>query len=378
MKIAVNAQLLLFDRLEGIGRFAYETLVRMARNHPEHTFLLVHDRKADSRWDFPNNVQWVATRLPSRHPILWYLRFHWEIPALLRRHKPDIFFSPDGWSIPGSLPKVVVLHDLNFLQHPENLPFFARLYFRYFFPNYARQANKLITVSRFSAQDIHDTLGISLADIGVVYNAAGPDFKPLSDSENQSIRQTYNAGNAYLLFLGAQIPRKNLPRLLQALDLLWQEQPNAPNLLIVGEAMWSNSPVDLAVQGLKNPDKVRFTGRLQRNEVAKVVAAAHALLLPSLFEGFGIPVLEAMACGVPVLTSNCSSLPEVAGDAAVLVDPYSIADIKMGIERVWSDEALRLRCSEQGLKRAAEFSWDRSAEELYAHIQELAERNLHS
>jgi glycosyltransferase involved in cell wall biosynthesis len=142
--------------------------------------------------------------------------------------------------------------------------------------------------------------------------------------------------------------------------------------------MWSNSSVDLAVQGLKNPDKVLFTGRLQRNEVAKVVAAAHALLLPSLFEGFGIPVLEAMACGVPVLTSNCSSLPEVAGDAAVLVDPYSIADIKMGIERVLSDEALRLRCSEQGLKRAAEFSWDRSAEELYAHIQELAEKNLHS
>jgi glycosyltransferase involved in cell wall biosynthesis len=203
----------------------------------------------------------------------------------------------------------------------------------------------------------------------MVYNAAGPDFKPLSDSENQSTRKTYNLGNAYLLFLGAQIPRKNLLRLLQALDLLWQEQPNAPNLLIVGEAMWSNSPVDLAVQGLKNPDKVRFTGRLQRNEVAKVVAAAHALLLPSLFEGFGIPVLEAMACGVPVLTSNCSSLPEVAGDAAVLVDPYSIADIKKGIERVLSDEALRLRCSEQGLKRAAEFSWDRSAEELYAQIE---------
>ena len=361
----------MFDRLEGIGRFAYETLIRIARNHPEHTFLFVHDRKADPRWDFPDNVKWISTLLPSRHPFLWYLRFHWEIPALLRLHKPDIFFSPDGWSIPGKLPKVLVLHDLNFLHHPENLPFFTRHYLQHFFPIYAGQANKLITVSRFSAQDIHENLGISLPEIGVVYNAAGPDFKPLSDSENHATRQFYNSGKPYFLFLGAHIPRKNLPRLLQALDALWQEQPEAPNLLIVGEAMWSGSQVQMSLKELNKPDKVHFTGRLQRKEVPRVVAAAHALLLPSLFEGFGIPVLEAMASGVPVLTSNCSSLPEVAGNAAVLVDPFSTADIKKGIESVLSNQTVRANCISQGLNRAAEFSWDHSANQLYTHLQSL-------
>lgn len=371
MKIAVNAQLLLFDRLEGIGRFAYETLWRMCSLHPEHDFLFISDRPTDARWNFPPNVQWISTRLPSRHPILWFLRFHWEIPRILKKHQADLFLSPDGWSVPSSLPKLVVLHDLNFLESPKNLPPLTRFYFTHFFPSYARQAQAVVTVSNFSGQDIQQRLGIPASQIAVVYNAAGSEFKPMNGLEIQRAQAQFNAGKPYLVFVGAQVPRKNLPRLLEALDVIWSENPQAPNLLLVGEPMWSGSELRLVVKNMKNPAKLNFTGRLKRPQVAQVIAAAEGLLLPSLFEGFGIPVLEAMACGVPVLTSNSTSLPEVAGGAAVLVDPSNVQLIKQGIEQLLYNDELRQQCIQKGLKRAAQFSWDQSAEALFQALERI-------
>ena len=371
MKIAVNAQLLLFDRLEGIGRFAYETLWRMCSNHPEHDFLFISDRPTDARWNFPNNVHWISTRLPSRHPLLWYLRFHWEIPRMLKKYGADVFLSPDGWSVPSALPKLVVLHDLNFLEAPENIPLLTRLYFKHFFPIYARQAQVLVTVSQFSAQDIQQRLGIPASKVSVVYNAAGTDFNPLEESKINQIRAQFNQGKPYLVFVGAQLPRKNIPRLLQALDAIWSENPQAPNLLLVGEPMWSGTELNSVVKTMKNSTKLNFTGRLQRPQVAEVIGAADGLLLPSLFEGFGIPVLEAMACGVPVLTSNSTSLPEVAADAAVLVNPTDVQHIKQGIEQLLYNQELRQQSIEKGLNRSAQFSWEQSAEALFKNLERI-------
>jgi glycosyltransferase involved in cell wall biosynthesis len=193
----------------------------------------------------------------------------------------------------------------------------------------------------------------------------------LEESKINQIRAQFNQGKPYLVFVGAQLPRKNIPRLLQALDAIWSENPQAPNLLLVGEPMWSGTELNSVVKTMKNPTKLNFTGRLQRPQVAEVIGAADGLLLPSLFEGFGIPVLEAMACGVPVLTSNSTSLPEVAADAAVLVNPTDVQHIKQGIEQLLYNQELRQQCIEKGLNRSAQFSWEQSAEALFKNLERI-------
>jgi glycosyltransferase involved in cell wall biosynthesis len=371
MRIAVNTRLLLPGKLEGIGWFAHETLRRIVAAHPEHEFIYFFDRPYAGQFIHGPNVTPVVLPPPARHPLLYRIWFDLMLPRALRVHRADAFLSPDGYlSLRTEVPQLAVIHDLNFEHFPKDLPRAYSRYYRSFFPRFAKKAARIVTVSEFSKQDIVKTYGILPGKIDVVYNGIGPVFAPLLPEERGASRKRLTDGLPYFVCVGSLHPRKNIARLLEAFDRFAEGHADA-RLVIVGEAFWWDKRMKAAWKVMRHADKVVFTGRLEQAELHRVLADALALVFVSYFEGFGIPVAEAMRCGVPVIAANATSLPEVAGEAAVYCDPFDTGDIARAMEQLWNDAPLRARLSEAGMERSARYDWDRTAAGLWQSIERL-------
>ena len=206
--------------------------------------------------------------------------------------------------------------------------------------------------------------GIAPEKIDVAYNGVNEKFAPISDEEQKSVRAKYTGGNPYFMFVGSLHPRKNLARLFTAFDLFKSQTSSNVKLLIVGEKRWWSEPIEQAYSAMRFKDEVVFAGRLSADDLHKVTASALASVYVSYFEGFGIPILEAFRCDTPVITSNVTSMPEVADDAALLVDPFSEASIAEGMTEML-DENVREALIEKGRERAQEFSWDKAADDIW-------------
>jgi glycosyltransferase involved in cell wall biosynthesis len=372
MKIAVNTRLLLKNRLEGIGWFMYETLQRITRQHPEHEFYFIFDREYDNSFIFSDNVHPVVAFPPARHPFLFYIWFEHTIPRVLKRIGADLFISPDGYlSLRSKVKSHVVMHDLNFEHYPKDLPCLASRHYRYYFPRYALKADRIATVSEFSKADIIAQYKVPSEKIDVVFNGASEAFRILKDSEKEKIREKYTSGRPYFIFVSALSPRKNIVNLFNAFDQLKQSDNLGIKLLVVGEKMYWTNEIRNAYIKMKARDHVVFTGRLDFTELTQVVASALALTYVSYFEGFGIPIVEAFYAGTPVITSNVASMPEVAGDAALLVDPFSVESIFQAMQQMKNDENLRQSLIAKGSARAKMFTWQRSANLLWSSIQKV-------
>ncbi len=372
MRIAVNTRLLLPGKLEGIGWFTHETLRRIVAAHPEHEFLFLFDRKPDARFLYAPNVTPVVMGPPTRHPLLYRLWFDWRLPQRLKAIKADAFISPDGFlALRSAIPTLAVIHDLNFEHYPEDLPRAYSAYYRRLFPRFAHHATRLATVSEFSRRDIARRYEVDEGRIDVVYNGVGEVFRPLSEPEKAAARERFAGGAPYFICVGSLHPRKNIARLLLAFDQLLEQHPSDLRLLIVGERFWWDARMQQAWAQVKHKDRVRFTGRLAQADLHLALGAAHALAFTSYFEGFGIPVAEAMRCGVPVVAAEATCLPEIAGDAAYYCDPFSVADISRALFDVWSDHALCDQLRAAGLKRAQRYTWDKAAEALWASFERM-------
>lgn len=369
MVIAVNTRLLLPGKLEGIGWFTHETLSRIVRAHPEHRFLFLFDRPFDRRFLYAPNVTGLVVPPPTRHPLLYRLWFQWMVPGTLRRHKADLFLSPDGFlSLRTRVPQVAVMHDLNFEHYPADLPKAYSRYYRHWFPRFARKARRLATVSQFSKDDIVARYGVPADRIDVVHNGVGEVFRPLSAEEQVKARRRWAEGAHYFICVGSLHPRKNIGNLLKAFDRVAAADRDV-RLVIVGGSFWWDDRMKGAWEGLQHQDRVVFTGRLEQDALREALGGASALAFVSYFEGFGIPVAEAMRCGVPVVAANATSLPEVAGEAAVYCDPFDVDDIARALGIALNDQAVRARAIAAGIERAKRFTWDLAAERLWACVQ---------
>jgi glycosyltransferase involved in cell wall biosynthesis len=369
MKIAVNTRLLLPNKLDGIGWFTYETLKRITTQHPEHDFFFLFDRKHSEEFIFSRNIEPVIVHPQSRHPLLWYLFFEWGVPAALNKLKPDLFLSPDGWlSLRTETKSVTVIHDLNFETYPQFLPFHVRKYYKYFVPRFAHKAERIATVSEFTKSDIVQKYGISPERIDVVYNGANEKFVPLTADEISGTRQIYTAGNPYFIFVGTIHPRKNMTNMFRAYNHFRRNHASNVRLLIIGEKKWWTSDIRKAYEEMRYKEDVIFAGRLGEEELHRVIASALAMIYVSYFEGFGIPILESFYCDVPVITSDATSMPEVAGDAALLTDPFSFESISEAMFRISTDEKLRKSLVEKGRVRRKLFNWQKSADKLWETI----------
>ncbi|MFH1004703.1 MAG: glycosyltransferase family 1 protein [Bacteroidota bacterium] len=369
MIIAVNTRLLLKDKLEGIGWFTFESLKIITKNHPEHKFLFLFDRPFSNEFIFSNNISPIVIGPPSRHPFLWYWWFEYSLPKIFNRHKPDLFLSPDGYlSLRSSVKSIPVIHDLNFEHYPQDIPFITSRYYKKYFPLFAKKASRIATVSEYSKQDISNLYNIPSEKIDVVYDGANESFK--NQELNSPFREKWSKVE-YFLFIGALLPRKNIARLLQAFEQFKKSSSSKTKLVIAGGKMWKTSDIENVYSNMNFRDDVIFTGRLGIDELKYVMSSALALVFVPYFEGFGIPIVEAMYSDVPVITSNVTSMPEISGNAALLVDPFSIDSIKDGMMKIYKDETLRKQLIANGRKQREKFSWDKTARLLWQSIENV-------
>lgn len=374
MRIGINTRFLLTTKMEGFGWFTFEVVKRIVEKHPEHEFVFFFDRKIDEKFIFASNVKPVVLFPPTRSVLLILSWFECALPKALKKEKIDLFFSPDGFlSLRTSVPQIGVIHDLNFLHHPADLPFRFRKFYNYFFPRYAQKATQLLTVSNYSKQDIIQAYGIDEQKITVAWNGVSDKFKPIPEINKQKVRDKYTAGTPFFLFVGALHPRKNLKTLLNAFNE-YQTTHKAVKLLIVGENLFqknakNNLSFDKTVQ-----NSIFFTGHIPLEELTAITASALALVYVPYFEGFGIPLVEAMKCGTPVISGNLTSLPEVVGEAAILVNPFDEQEIATQMNRVASDEVLQKALSQKGMERSELFNWDKSATTIWSVIEQELNR----
>lgn len=376
MKIAVNTRFLLKDYLEGYGYFIYETFKRITAAHPEHEFIFIFDRPYDQRFVFGSNAKAVVTGPPARHPLLWKLWYDIKIPALLRKYKADVFVSCDGFcSLGTKVPQCLMVHDLAFLHYPSLIPKSHLLYYKRYTPKMLAKAKAITTASAFSKNDIIDQYGVSADKINVVYNAAKEIFVPLTDEEKQATKAKYTGGKEYFIYAGAIHPRKNLVNLLKAFSLFKKRQQSSMKLVLTGRLAWKYDSFVKNLKTYKYRDDVVMTGYVGEEEIKKLIGSAYAMVYPSLFEGFGVPVLEAMQSDVPVITSLNSSMQEIAKEAALYADPESPADIAEKMMLLYKDEKLRSQLIEKGRVTGKQYSWEQSAEHLWQSIEKAMNQN---
>ena len=370
MNIAVNTRLLIANKLEGIGWFTYETLKRITTQHPEHKFFFIFDRDYDPQFIFSDNVEPIIQFPQARHPILYYTWFEIALPRLFDKLKPDLFLSPDGFlSLKSNVKSLTVFHDLNFEHYPQDIPYWTRRYYRRYFPKYAAKATRIATVSEFSKADIVKQYHVPAGKIDVVYDGANETYQPVDKLERQKTRMKHAGGHPYFVFIGSLHPRKNLVNLFRAFDLFKKSNPSDVKLLIVGAKKWWTSDIDAAYNRMVFSDDVLFKGRMNVEELKNVLGSALALTYVSYFEGFGIPIVEAFQAEVPVITSNVTSMPEVAGDAALFVDPFDPESIAEALYKAYQYESLRNDLIIRGNRRKKLFSWQQTADHLWDSIE---------
>jgi len=369
VKIAVNTRLLLKDKLEGIGWFTFESLKRITQQHKEHEFIFIFDRPYSDDFIFGDNITAVVTGPPARHPILYYIWFNYRIPKVLATHKVDLFLSPDGYiPLNCKVKTLAVFHDLNFEHYPKDLPSSERYYYRKYFPLFAKKATRIATVSEYSKKDISELYKVDADKIDVVYNGANEKFTPLPANIKKLVVEKHTGGKPYFIFIGALNPRKNLVNLLKAFDLFKKDDRLSTQLLIVGEKMFKTNEIFDTYEHMDYKADVVFSGRLNSLELHKALASALALTYVSYFEGFGIPIVEAFYTETPVITSNVTSMPEVAGDAALLVDPFSPEDISLALKKMSENADFRAELIKKGNQRKLKFHWQNTADNLWKSI----------
>lgn len=372
MLIAVNTRLLIKNRIDGTGWFINETLKRITRDHPEHDFIFLFDRRYDKSFIFSDNITARIIRPQARHPLLWYWWFEFSLSRALKKLNPDIFVSPDGF-LPLSIkiPCVPVIHDLNFFHRPDDLPRNVRNYYNRFFPKFAEKATRIVTVSEYSRKDIAESYNIDPDIIDVVYNGANKLFKPATEIEKIETKKRFTSGKDYFVYAGSLHPRKNISALLQAFEVFKKETGSDMKLVLAGETLFITPGMKKRLKQMFYRNDVILTGRISTEDIRLIISSALAMTFVSHYEGFGIPILESMQCGVPVIASKITSIPEVAGDAVLYINPSKPETITSAMKKIITDTKLRENLIKKGFVQSRKFSWEKTAKAFWESIEKV-------
>jgi glycosyltransferase involved in cell wall biosynthesis len=376
MRIAVNTRSLLPDYPEEYGYFLYETFSRITKNHPEHEFIFLSDRPWHPRFVFGPNVKPVVTGPAAKHSLFWKIWYDVRVPAILRKHKADVFISPGVCSLATRVPQCLVVHDLAFLHHPSFYKRTHSFFYKRYMPKWLTKAKSVATLSEFTKKEILSRYKTHAGKIDVVFNAARESFCPVSGEEKEATKNKYTHGKEYFVYAGTLHPRKNLMNLLKAFSVFKKRQQTNLKLVLAGRLAPQYESFTKSLERYKYKKDVVLTGWLEEIEMVKVIGSAYGLIDPSLWEGSGMTILDAMRCEVPVITSMDSALQEMAGGAALLANGNDHADIAEKMMRLYKDENGRNELIKKGRQVARQCSWDRTAELLWSAIQKAACGNI--
>jgi glycosyltransferase involved in cell wall biosynthesis len=362
MRIGIDARFALRHPRRGIGTYSYHLLTSLVPLDQSVNYVIYTDRAdADGVLPSSSNVQ-IRRLWPSAYPLWEQVAF----PLALQRDELDLLHTLGNTSpfwLPTRTRLVITLHDVMFLKSGESIPVpktayqrAGRVYRALTAPINARQASAVITISEFSRQDILQSIsGLDEAKVIPIFESCDPRFTPRSQTSASNIERPF------LLCLGAEDPRKNTFRIVQSYLHAVRNHGVEHDLVICGYANWMGSSVHRLVQAENAEPRVRFLPFISVNELITLYQQASAMLYISLYEGFGIPLLEAFSCGCPVVASDTTSIPEVAGDAAFYVDPTNSSAIESAIVRLCADTGLQSELRALGFRRAKQFSWEKTA-----------------
>ncbi len=358
MRIGVDARIAYYSR-GGIHSYVVHLLDALAATDDRTDYRILRSRRdADSVPSAPN-FHPVACWTPSHHRLeRWTLSLEIARLNLELLHSPD--FIPPAF---GYARSVITVHDLSFLYYPRFLNAESRRYYNEQIEWAVQRTDHILADSHATRTDLISVLEVPEEKITVVHLAADPSFSPVPDGEARQAAHQYGLQPGFLLFVGTLEPRKNIPGLLHAYRILLDSSVTAEPLVLVGGKGWLYEEIFAAVDTLGLSDQVLFLDGVPNAHLPALYSAAGVLAMPSFYEGFGLPALEAMACGTPVVVADRASLPEVVGEAGALVDPDDPDAIAGALKRVLMEEPLRVRMRQLGLERAASFSWHRVAQE---------------
>jgi len=379
MRILIDVRFLSTGKFSGIGEYAHNLISEMIVNNPEHHFILFYSgyRRPSPpiNWTGRKNVSFIGWNIPNKllNASLRFLNY----PNLKKIAHPNIIFSPHFLNFPLSdTPRVLTIHDLSFIHHPQ---FFSKSQrFWHWFQDIQKQissAHHIITDAHFTKDDLINTFNINPGKISVVPPGLKNDFKVLSsESEQDSLnrfKNKYNLNGPALLYLGALEPRKNITAVIRAFNLLKQDpQHQDLSLILAGSQSWL--PQSFQVEIKKSPfnHDIKIIKNLVSADRVLLYNSCRAFVYPSFFEGFGFPPLEAQACGLPVVASDRTSLPEILNSSALLIDPWKVSQLADALSSVLSEGELRTKLINQGLENSKRFTWPATAQAIIKILEQ--------
>ncbi len=376
MKIVIDA-LPVKSLQHGMGTYIFNLLKEMAQLDQAHDFVVFKkpsvftDLEKSQRFNiqFRNLLKGLARR------VVWE---YTTLPKLLQKEQVDIFWGPSNFlPLRKACKYVVTIHDLSSFTYAHTYPYLRRKYYQYIIKQAVKRADLIITDSEFSRQDIINTFSVLPEMVKKIYCGIDDIFRRIESLDAiAQVKSKYKLPDDFILTLGVIEPKKNTERLIRAYAQLRDKYNNVPKLVIGGSKKygWNNRRIFELVETLVLKDAVNFTDFIEQKDLPVVYSAAKLFILPSLFEGFGLPVIEAMACGTPVITSKTSSLPEITGDAAVLINPYDTEEIGQAIIKVISDQQLQTEMRVKGFENVKRFSWQESAHELLCMFEQVGKK----
>lgn len=373
MKIAINT-LAMKSYKHGMGRYIGNLVDGLLAGDLKNQYLLYVSNLNAKHFNVWGNDRVKLKFVTANRP----LRIFWEqvvLPWDLKREKVDIFLGP-AFTVPllKTSRQVVAILDLTWFKHPEKHLWAKQLYFRKMIPFAARRAEKIITISRSTKIDLVEILGVPEEEIVVTHLASDPKFCVIKDKKKlNNVAERYRLPSQFILFVGVLEPRKNIEGLIRAYAEL-KRRVNLPHKLVIGGGRsygWKNREIFRLVEDLGLGDEVIFSDFIVEEDLSAVYNLADLFVLPSLYEGFGLPILEAQACGCPVITSNLSSMPEVGGDGTYLVDPYDTEKLVTAMITVLTDDKQRGRMISKGFENVKQFSWKKTAQKTLEVFEQV-------
>jgi len=381
MKIGIDIRTLMNARPSGVSEYTYRLIKEILRldNYNEYRFFYNSFGNCPNIPKFTkNNVKLVKYNYPNK--VLNYLYFEFfNSPKIDKELETDVFFMPhlNFIGLSKGAKSLITVHDLSFLRYPEFFSWRKNFWHRMInVKKLVKRFSTIVAVSENTKRDIVELCGIDENKVKVIYAGVGEEYRRMADDQSlkmAKVREKYKLPDKFILYLGTVEPRKNVEGIIRAYNEVRSKKLELRNinLVIAGGKGWKSKKIYREREESKFKDDIKFLGYIDPEDKVYLYNLASVFVYPSFYEGFGFPPLEAMACGLPVVASFASSLPEVVGDAALMVDPYNINDISRALKEILTNENLRNQLIARGLKRAGEFSWRKTADEYLKILRNL-------